>query len=67
MLSQWCAIKVDRLDLQIIEYNPALIERPPFRINVKTESPFLGDKLDVRLELVIEEVDENTCRQVFMQ
>ncbi|GAB4823916.1 hypothetical protein N2152v2_010962 [Parachlorella kessleri] len=48
----------------IIEYNPALIERPPFRINVKTESPFLGDKLDVRLELVIEEVDENTCRQV---
>jgi hypothetical protein len=49
---------------QIIEYNPALIQRPPFQINVKTESPFLGDKLDVRLELLIEEVDENTCRQV---
>lgn len=48
----------------VLEYRPELIEREPFQINVKTESPFLGNKLDVQLKLIIEAVDENTCRQV---
>lgn len=48
----------------MLEYRPELIEREPFQINVKTESPFLGNKLDVQLKLIIEAVDENTCRQV---
>lgn len=47
------------------EYNPAHIATPPYRIFVRTESPFLKDKLDVSLTLTIEEVEPGvSCRQV---
>lgn len=49
----------------IIEYNPAYIAAPPYRIFVRTESPFLKDKLDIQLTLTIEEVEPGvSCRQI---
>lgn len=46
-------------------YNPAYIASPPYKIFVRTESPFLKDKLDVRMTLTIEELDGGaSCRQV---
>lgn len=47
------------------EYNPAHIAAPPYKIFVRTESPFLKDKLDIQLTLTIEEVEPGvSCRQV---
>lgn len=47
------------------EYNPAHIASPPYKIFVRTESPFLKDKLDIQLTLTIEEVEPGvSCRQV---
>lgn len=49
----------------IIEYNPAYISSPPYKIFVRTESPFLKDKLDIQLTLTIEELDDGArCRQI---
>ncbi|KAL4425872.1 hypothetical protein ABPG75_009888 [Micractinium tetrahymenae] len=49
----------------IIEYNPAHIASPPYKIFVRTESPFLKDKLDIQLTLTIEEVEPGvSCRQI---
>ena len=49
----------------IIRYRPDDIAAPPYRIYVRTESPFLGDKLNIQLTLTIEEVEKGvSCRQV---
>jgi hypothetical protein len=50
----------------IIEYNPAHIAAPgPYKVFVRTESPFLKDKLDIMLTLTIEDVEPGvSCRQV---
>lgn len=52
--------------IDIIEYNPAFISAAPYRIFVRTESPFLKEKLDVRMTMTIEEAEGGTaCRQVW--
>jgi hypothetical protein len=49
----------------VIEYNPRCIASPPYTLAVRTESPFLKDKLDVQLTLTIEELEGGaSCRQV---
>lgn len=51
--------------IDVIEYNPAFISASPYRIFVRTESPFLKDKLDVRMTMTIEEAEGGAaCRQV---
>lgn len=51
--------------IDIIEYNPAFISAAPYRIFVRTESPFLKEKLDVRMTMTIEEAEGGAaCRQV---
>ncbi|KAI3438551.1 hypothetical protein D9Q98_000979 [Chlorella vulgaris] len=49
----------------VIEYNPRCIASPPYTLAVRTESPFLKDKLDVQLTLTIEELEGGaSCRQI---
>lgn len=51
--------------IDVIEYDPAAIAAPPYRIFIRTQSPFLGDKLDVRMTMTIEEAEGGAaCRQV---
>ncbi|PRW59437.1 hypothetical protein C2E21_2158 [Chlorella sorokiniana] len=51
--------------IDVIEYNPAFISASPYRIFVRTESPFLKDKLDVRMTMTIEEAEGGAaCRQI---
>jgi len=47
----------------IIEYRMEDISYPPYRLHVRTESPFLGQKLHVRTTLTIEDMGGGRSRQ----
>eukprot|EP00887_Chlorella_sp_A99_P004576 scaffold4.g4576.t1 len=58
------SVKSSQLEfVDIVEYRPSEIVQSPYRIFVRTESPLLGDKLDIRMTLTIEEVDAESCVQ----
>ena len=47
----------------IIEYRPSDISGPSYKLHVRTESPFLGDKLNVTTTLELIRLTENTTLQ----
>lgn len=47
----------------IIEYRPEYLAASPYKILIRTLSPFLGDRLDVRMTLSVERLGERWCRQ----
>lgn len=49
--------------MQVIEYRPSDINRPPYRLHVHTESPFLGKRLEIRNTLTITPKSDNTTVQ----